>query len=374
MISRGWCGRVALLKIEYCDPIEPVTGVLVIDRLVDGVCAGGLRIAADVDADEIAALAGNMTRKQAVYALPVGGAKAGLAMAPDHPARADVLRRFLATLAPIVERTWSVGPDLNTTMAELQRAGADVGLPCLKIAVGRSRGLPDHEFLRRYEFLDAAIDGWSVHQLRAPAAVRAAALALARVLGRASGLRVAIQGAGAMGGGAAYLLDRAGCRIVAWADDARCLVADAGLDVPALLTRRQGGRLPEVADARASSAVLTADCDVLVLAAVSRAFDVAAIAGLRCGGIVEAANLALAPAVEHALHAAGVLVVPDLLASAGGSLAVEALYAGDPSGPADILAHVERRVAARVADVLEDSRKRACSPRTALTEAADAVS
>ncbi|WAS90783.1 Glu/Leu/Phe/Val dehydrogenase dimerization domain-containing protein [Nannocystis punicea] len=365
---------VALLKIEYRDPLEPITGVLVIDRLVDGVCAGGLRIGADVGADEIAALARNMTRKQAAYALPVGGAKAGLRMAPDHPARADVLRRFLATLAPLIERCWSVGPDLNTTMAELQRAADDVGLPCLKIAVGRSRGLADREFLRRYALLDAAIDGWTVHALRAPAAVRAATLALGRVLGRPAGLRVAIQGAGAMGGGAAWLLDRVGCRVVAWADDVRCLVADAGLDVPALLDGRHGGRLPELgADVRPSAAVLEAGCDVLILAAVSRAFAVDVVPRLGCAGVVEAANLALAPEVEDALHAAGVPAIPDLLASAGGSLAIEAIYAGDPLGPADVLAHVERRVAARVEHVLADSRATGRSPRALVTEALDAT-
>ncbi|PCC73944.1 glutamate dehydrogenase (NAD(P)+) [Nannocystis exedens] len=364
---------VALLKVEYRDPIEPVTGVLVIDRLVDGVCAGGLRIAPDVDADEIAALARNMTRKQAAYALPVGGAKAGLRIAPDHPARGDVLRRFLAALAPLIERSWSVGPDLNTTMAELQRAAGDVGLPCLKLAVGRSRGLADAEFLRRYALLDAAVDGWSVHALRAPAAVRAATLALGRALARPSGLRVAIQGAGAMGGGAAWLLDRVGCRVVAWADDLRCLVADDGLDVAALLAGRRDGRLPELAaEVRPSAAVLQADCDVLILAAVSRAFAEGLVPRLRCAGVVEAANLALAPEVEDALHAAGVLVIPDLLASAGGSLAVEALYAGAPERPADVLAHVERRVAARVEHVLTDSRAVGRSPRALLTEAIDA--
>ncbi|MDC0723719.1 Glu/Leu/Phe/Val dehydrogenase dimerization domain-containing protein [Nannocystis bainbridge] len=370
--ARPGGGTVALLKIEYRDPIEPVSGLLVIDRLVDGVCAGGLRIAADVEADEIAALARNMTRKQAAYALPVGGAKAGLRMAPDHPARGEVLRRFLSTVAPLIERSWSVGPDLNTTMAELQRAAGDVGLPCLKLAVGRSRGLADREFLRRYAMLDGAIDGWSVHALRAPAAVRAATLALARALGRSSGLRVAIQGAGAMGGGAAYLLDRIGCRVVAWADDLRCLVDEGGLDVATLLAGRREGRLPAVpGEARPSAEILHVPCDLLILAAVSRAVAVDAVPRLGCAGVVEAANLALAPDVADALHAAGVLVIPDLLASAGGSLAVEALYAGDPSGPADVLAHVERRVAARVEHVLADSRTTGRSPRALLEEALD---
>lgn len=357
---------MALLKLEYCDPIEPVTGVLVIDRLVDGVSAGGLRLAADIDPDEIAALAGNMTRKQAAFGLRVGGAKAGLAIAPDHPARPAVLRRFLAALAPMIESCWSVGPDLNTTMAELQAAADDVGIACLKLCVGRSRGLSDDEFLRRYRWLDAAIDGWTVHQLRAPAAVRAATLALARALARPGPLRVAIQGAGAMGGGAAHLLFQSGCKVVAWADACRCLVDRDGLDVPALLAGRQGGLLPERPHALPPGLVLTAECDVLILAAVSNAFVVDALRELRCAGVVEAANLALTPEVEHALHAAGVLVVPDLLASAGGSLAIEALYTGAPAGPPDILVHVERRVAARVEAVLADTLISRRPPRAVL--------
>lgn len=358
--------------MNYRDPIEPVSGVLVIDRLVDGVCAGGLRIAADLDAGEVAALARNMTRKQAAFGLRVGGAKAGIAMAPDHPARADVLRRFLAALAPLIERYWSVGPDLHTTMAELDARAAEVGIACLKIAVGRSRGIADPEFIRRYRLLTAAIDGWTVHQLRAPSAVAAATRTLARTLPRTGPLRVAIQGAGAMGGGAAHLLARAGWPIVAWADDTKCLVAGGGLDVPALLAGRRGGRLPDVgADAYPSGHVLEAECDVLILAAVADAFDAAFVPRLRCAGVVEAANLALAADVEAALHAAGILVVPDLLASAGGSLAIEALYAGEPATPEDILVHVERRVDDRLHAVLADSRARGRSPRAILTEAGD---
>ena len=367
---------MALLTIDYRDPVEPVAGVLVIDRLVDGVCAGGLRVAAEIDREELAALAANMTAKQRVFGLPVGGAKAGLAIAPDHPACAAVLRRFLAALAPLIERTWSVGPDLNTTMSGLEAAAAEVGLPCLKIAVGRSRGLDDREFMRRYALLAAAIDGWTVHQLRAPTAVVAATLALGRALDRSGGgsgpLRVAIQGAGTMGGGAAHLLARAGCRVVAWADERACWQRDDGLDVASLLAARRGGALPRPPEPRAPAEVLSAACDVLVLAAVSRAFDVGDVRRLRCAGVVEAANLALAPAVEEALHRAGIVVVPDLLASAGGSLAVEALYVGAPADPREIVAHVERRVDDRVTRLLARGRATGQAPRAALMAELDA--
>lgn len=351
------------LLAEFRDPEVDVLGWLAIDRLERGVCAGGLRIAEDVDAGQLADLAATMTRKQSAYGIEVGGAKAGLRMRPDHPARPRVLRRFLTALRTTIERTWSVGPDVGTTLPALEALGREIGLPCLKIAVGRSRGLDDGEFLRRYALLEEEVEGWTVNQLRGATAVKAAALVgLARCGLAARGARVAVQGAGAMGGGTARLLHAAGCRVVAWADARVCHVDERGLDVPALLAGRAEVLLPP-GGAGPPSALLDAPCDVLVLAAVPRAFGSAAAASLRCRVVVEAANLALDDAAERACHDAGVLVVPDLLAGAGGSLAVEALYTGVARRGLDVLAHVERRAEAEISGVLAAAAADAVPPR-----------
>ncbi len=341
------------LVVEVRDPVEGVLGTLVIDRLVDEIAAGGLRIAANVDRETLVELAAAMTRKQAAFGIRVGGAKAGLTMDPRHPARPAVLRRFVASLRPIIAAHWSVGPDVNTTMAELEAIGRDIDLPSLKLCVGRARGLDDATFLRRYALFEAPVGAWSVNQLRGPSAVCASVLALLGHLGvdpRRS--RVAIQGAGTMGGGAAHLLAEAGVPVTAWADDRGCLLDPAGLPVEALLQERVGGRLPGSEAARTSASVLSASCDVLVLAAVSRAIDPGQVERLRCRAVVEAANLATGPDVADALARRGVLVVPDVLASAGGSLAVESLYTGTPRAGQDVLDHVTRRVRERLAELL----------------------
>lgn len=341
------------MVVEVLDPLTGVRGALVIDRLVGGIAAGGLRVQPGVDRGHLAELAAAMTRKQAAYGIEVGGAKAGLDMPADHPQRPAVLRRFLAALRPLIEARWSVGPDVNTSMVELEALGRDLGLPSLKICVGRARGLDDAEFLRRYALFDEPLDGWTINQLRGPAAVKAALeAALAHLGAPIAGARVAVQGAGTMGGGAARLIAAAGARVVAWADDRRCLVDPAGLDVDDLLARRVDGRLPAGGAEAPPAAVLGAECDALVLAAIARGLSADQAASLRCRVIVEAANLALDDAAARAVEDAGVLVIPDVLASAGGSLAVEALYAAAPSSGADIIAHVERRVAAVVTPLL----------------------
>jgi glutamate dehydrogenase/leucine dehydrogenase len=183
--------------------------------------------------------------------------------------------------------------------------------------------------------------------------------------------RVAIQGAGNVGGAAAALLAGRGVRVVAWADDEKCLYAENGLDVPQLLAGRQRGRLPRSGGTvRESASVLREPCDVLILAAVSRAFGVDAVASLRCRGIVELANLALDRDVEDALHERGVVVVPDLLGSVGGSLAVEALYETRPETTDDVVVHVERRSGAAIREALAESARSKQSLRAVVLERA----
>ncbi|MBL9037144.1 MAG: Glu/Leu/Phe/Val dehydrogenase [Archangium sp.] len=350
------------LTVHFRDPVEGTSGYLVIDRLIDGLAAGGLRIRPGVDAQELGELARNMTLKQAAAGIRVGGAKSGLDMDPASPARPAVLKRFLEALRPMLSTCFNCGPDLNTTMRELEGVAQSVGLPSLKIAVGRSRGLSDAVFLERYALFEARIDGWSVNELRAATAVAAAVTSTLRQLGLPRG-RVAIQGAGNMGGATAYLLAKAGIPVVAWADDEKCLLNPAGLDVTTLVRGRQAGRLPASPGAAPSKAVLTAEADVLVLAAISRAFGADVVPTLKARAIVEAANLALTHEVEELFHQRGVAVIPDLLASVGGSIAVEALYVGAPKDGETILRHVDQRASALVTQLLEASKAQKLSPR-----------
>jgi glutamate dehydrogenase (NAD(P)+) len=155
-----------------------------------------------------------------------------------------------------------------------------------------------------------------------------------------------------MGGPAARLLAQLGAVVVGWADDQKCLGAAEGLDVEELYARRTRGRLPWAAAWREPASILQVECDVLLLAAVSRAISPAEVGRMRCRGVVEAANLAIAPEVEQALVEAGIVVVPDFVASVGGSLSVEALYATRPTSGAGIVSHVMRRATGLASDLL----------------------
>ncbi|HEU0202863.1 MAG TPA: Glu/Leu/Phe/Val dehydrogenase dimerization domain-containing protein [Burkholderiaceae bacterium] len=356
-------GSAPLLSIEYRDRDENVRGYLVIDRLVGGVAAGGLRIQPGIDARELARLARNMTLKQAVAGIRVGGAKAGLNMSPHAPARDAVLRRFLAALKPLILHCYSCGPDVNTRMDELDSIARAIDIPSPKIAVGRSRGLDDREFCRRYALLSQTAPGGTVNELRAATAVAAAVRTLLEQLDAPPA--VALQGAGTVGGATARLLHAAGIDIVAWADDQQCLVDRRGLNVPELLAHRSGGRLRPNGSEHSGppAAILSQSCSVLVLAAVSDALCVADVERLRARGMVEAANLAVPADAGVALHRGGIPLIPDLIAGVGGSLAVEALYATAARDGRDVLRHVHARATALAQRVLRESRATSLAPR-----------
>src|SRR6187431_3200791 len=94
-------GETPELVLRFFDRPTGICGFLVIDRLIGGVAAGGLRISPDLDEAVLSALARNMSYKQAVAGIRVGGAKSGLRMDPADPRRREVLCRFLRALRPM---------------------------------------------------------------------------------------------------------------------------------------------------------------------------------------------------------------------------------------------------------------------------------
>jgi glutamate dehydrogenase (NAD(P)+) len=131
----------------------------------------------------------------------------------------------------------------------------------------------------------------------------------------------AIQGFGNVGSHAARCLYERGGRIVAVSDISGGMADPDGLDVPALLELRNHGKpLSALANARpvTSEQVLTTSCDVLIPAALEDVFDRELAFEVQARLIVEAANAPTPPEAEEVFSARGVVLVPDILANAGG--------------------------------------------------------
>lgn len=365
--------RSPALVIEYTDPLEGFQGWLVVDSLDHRLCAGGMRVQKGLTRDRLALMARNMTCKMRICGLRVDGAKSGIDYDPAAPGKRAAMARFIAAIRPYVLDRYSMGPDLNVDMAELESIGRDLGLPSVKMAIARAQGMEMDAFNARYAILKQEVGGWPLGRIRVGYGVAVAALAVLDDLGIAPGrAAVAIQGFGNLAKAAAFGLMRKGVKIVALADQEKCIVAPTGdgLDVGRLL-QTQGPLLP--AEGYGSGVRLAAReeifnvaCDVLIPAAVEKSVDEEVAGRLRVKAVAPGANLAVTPGADALLYRKGIIVLPDLLSGSGGSLSMEGLFGPkDCPGPEDVLAHVEKRMAGHVKQTLARSRAEKITPAQA---------
>ena len=132
---------------------------------------------------------------------------------------------------------------------------------------------------------------------------------------------VAIQGFGNVGSFTTQFLQEMGAKVIAVSDINGAILNEKGLDVPALLEHaKKTGTCTgfDGADAISNDDLLTTSCDILIPAALGEVISSSNVADVDCKLLVEAANHPVTPFADKALHDAGVTVVPDILANAGG--------------------------------------------------------
>lgn len=317
-----------LLEVTWTDPVTERKGFLVIDRLVRGVCSGGLRMRAGCTLDEVRGLAAGMTRKEALYYrpanryVPLGGAKGGIDCDPHDPRMRGILTRYLQGVRALLERHWTTGEDLGLHQKLIDEVITEIGMESSIQAVYPL--LPDRPaaVARLRNAFALEVDGISLPDLSGGLGVAEAVLTSLSQLGLPhGGTSCVIQGFGSMGGSTARYLAQAGLRIIAVADSLGVIHNPAGLDVEHYLRARNSyGEIPRSALRPADrqlplNAWLSLDADVLVPAAVSYCVTPANQHHVRARLIVEAANLPVLPAAEALLTARGIHVVPDFVAN-----------------------------------------------------------
>jgi glutamate dehydrogenase (NAD(P)+) len=368
-----------LLSLTWTDHVTGRQGFLVVDRLVRGVCSGGLRMRPGCTLEEVAGLARGMTMKEVLHYdplgryVPLGGAKGGLDCDPRDPQAYGLLVRYLRAMRPYVEHCWTTGEDLGLTQDLVDRAAAEAGLVSSIQAV---YPLLDDEAAARDRLAAAfaiEVDGIGLDALVGGCGVAEAALAALDRDGMPyTGTRVAVQGLGTMGGAAARFLARAGLTVVAVADVKGTIANPYGLDVEALLAARDDHGTVDRAVLRADDrelpgdAWLSAEADILVPAAVSYAVDAGNQRRVRARLIVEAANMPVVPEAEALLAARGVTVLPDVVVNSGTNAWWWWTLFGDVGADADeALAYVRRSMRSLVDRMLTRARADDTTPRAA---------
>lgn len=368
------------LLIEYTDPLEGFKGWLVMDRLQYRLSAGGMRVQSGLTSTHLEEMARNMTRKMRLADLAVDGAKCGIDYNPSSPGKGAAIQRFLAAIQPYINSRYSMGPDLNVDMAELEKAARPLGIPSVKMAVARAQGWELGYFLERSEILAEKIGDFTLGQLRAGYGVAAAALGTLTKLGIDPALaRVAVQGFGTLGRATLFGLAEAGCRIVAIGDERQTLISmtPEGLPVQRLL-EHPAPLLPDATlfsgtVSRPRAEIFNCTADLLIPAALENTVVPEIAATLQVKAVVPGANLAVPKASALILQQRNILVLPDFLAGCGGSLSMEGLY-GPASHPTarQVLDHIRGKMQKLVKQVIEQSRLEQCSPNEAALRIIDA--
>ena len=279
-----------------------------------GPFKGGVRFHPGVDLEESRALAALMTWKTAVVDVPFGGAKGGVDCDPRTLSTAElerVARAWMSAVEIVLGPQRDIpAPDINTgpqTMGWMMDEWARINGYSSAIVTGKPMEL--HGSPGRQQATGRGV-ALMVHEASRHAGVPA------------SGARVVVQGFGNVGSWAATILAEAlGCRIVGVATVDGAVHAPDGLDPRALRALlAEGAPVTEAPDTEQIDPddLLALDCDVLVPAALGGVITPANADRLRCRLMVEGANGPTTPDADEILAERGVLVVPDILASAGG--------------------------------------------------------
>lgn len=299
--------------------VQTFRGWRVLHSLVRGPGKGGIRFRPDVTADEVTALASWMTWKCAVVDVPFGGAKGGIACDPKTLEADDlrrITRRYIAQLGDDIGPYVDVpAPDVNTdaqTMAWIYDTYDQLhkGQNNLPVVTGKPLdlgGCPGREQATGRGCLDVA--------------TRALERGLLKDQPTLKGAKCVVQGFGEVGRVISELLLEAGAVVVAVSDSGGGIFNPAGLDITAVTAHKaEHGSVVGVegTETLRGDAILELPCDLLFPAALHNAIHAGNAERVQARMVVEGANGPTTPAADAILAARGTVVLPDILANAGG--------------------------------------------------------
>ena len=297
---------------EY-DEVETVIGYRVQHVLSMGPTKGGIRYASNVNLGEVTALAILMSWKSAIVGLPYGGAKGGVAIDPTPLSKQEkqrVTRRYTAELLPVIGVDKDIpGPDLGTdeqTMAWIMDTYSNfVGSPQPGIVTGKPASL-----------------GGSITRREATGrgVVAIANAALDKLNLKYENSTVVIQGFGNVGRYAALDSYERGAKVIAVNELGGAIYNNNGINIPELFNHIAKNKSVKEFDGADNfdDEILEIECDILIPAAVGGVIKSSNAENIKAKIIVEGANSPTTLSADKILRDNGVLLIPDILANAGG--------------------------------------------------------
>ena len=350
--------------LQVYDPQTKTQGILVIDNTALGPGKGGIRMTSTVSVEEIFRLARTMTWKCALAELPFGGAKSGIVADPKKISKEEklnLIKAFGIALRPLSPSQYVAAPDINTgeeEMAAYALANGSLrsctGKPAhMCVGPGEKCGIP-HEY---------GSTGYGVFH--------ATSVAAEQIEINLKQATIAIDGFGNVGSFLAKYLNELGARVVAVSDSKGCIYNPNGLDYRKLSKVKEETRSIidyEPGQVLKHEELFELPVDILVPASIPDVISEGNADKIEAKLIVEAANIPATHESEERLHERGVLVVPDIIANAGGVISSYAEYMGE--NPQRMFEMVEEKIVRNVRLVIRKADEEKITPREAALEIA----
>src|SRR5690349_9167962 len=151
--------REPTMRVVWTDPVTGRRGYVVLDRLIDGLAAGGTRVRAGLTLEEVERLALTMSHKCGVMGLRAGGGKAGIDCDPHDPEMPAMLRRFIEAMRPLLTTCFATAEDLGVTQRRLDELFAELGMVASVNAAVLKTDDPAATFGRMAEALSVQVEG-----------------------------------------------------------------------------------------------------------------------------------------------------------------------------------------------------------------------
>jgi glutamate dehydrogenase/leucine dehydrogenase len=327
--------------LQVYDQKTGMRGVTVIHNTALGPGKGGIRMQPDVTISEVMGLAEAMTWKNALAGIPFGGAKSGIVADPKTVDKEAVMRAFARKVAKLIPDVYIPGPDMNTTEKEMGYIADE--LHNRKAATGKPEsmgGLP-HEL---------GSTGFGVSQ--------ATKVGLEHIGSKVDGATIAIEGFGNVGTFTAKHLSSWGAKIVAVSDSKGVAYLEGGLDYEMLMkAKAEKGTVTAYPGCKVlpGADLFALRVDVLIPGARPNVINESNMSAIRARMIVEAANIPIKHAVEADIEKRGILVVPDIIANAGGVISSFVEHIGGTEE--EMFQMVEEKIVSNTRLVLRESQR-----------------
>src|SRR3989344_2865312 len=348
MVKYDGFGPEKIIKVY--NPKLGVKGVLVLDNLSLGPGKGGIRMTETVDEEEVSRLARAMTWKNALAELPFGGAKSGITVDSKKISREEkdeIVKWFSKSLKIVIPELYIAGPDMYMAEGEMETFAKANG--SMKSCTGKPKhlgGLP-HEL---------GSTGFGVYH---------SILTALKFLGKdVKGATVAIEGFGNVGVFAFKFLSEAGAKIVAVSDSKGVIYNEKGINLKKLeKAKEEKGSVINYGKGKIlkTHEIINVNADVLITAAIPDLIKDEDVNKIKFKLIVEGSNIPMSEKAERDLYKKGVLVIPDIIANAGGVISSYVEYIGGTEK--EMFRLVEEKITSNTSLVLNTATKRGILPR-----------